>query len=217
MTQITNADKQARFRKKEQLKKDAERIFREWEISLHRWRQSRNPEDVRSILDKAVDLPANWTDEDYNHAAKQLGQHYLNLISSVDQIANDVDGNWESSSVEFRTTSDPAKFITDNNAAKDKARALASHLISALKLSNCSGEDQAAALMEAVRHVGLSLVSNREVRSSDATSICLASVGPQYDRPNWFAKRLAQTISKNIDQGLAQQVGKHLSESKHRD
>jgi hypothetical protein len=215
MTQFTNADKQLRFRKKEQLKKDAEKIFRLWEGSIGKWGQSRSPENVRTALEKAIELPSGWTDEDYEYATKKLGQYHLDLISSVDQISNDIDGDWSTHSNEFRTTSDPLKFIADNKAAKEKARALASHLISALKLSNCEDADQAAALMEAVRYVGLSLVSNREIRCSQATTICLASIGPQYDRPDWFPKKLAETISHHIDEDRAKEVGRYLNKPKN--
>lgn len=210
MTLISNADKQARFRRKEQLKKDADKIFRQWEISLTRWKQSRTPEDVRAMLEKAVELPSGWTEEDFEHAAKQLGQYHLDLISSVDQIANDIDGDWATRSKEFSTTPDPDKYIADNKAAVEKARALAAHLISALKLSNCDDADQAAALMEAVRYVGRSLVSNRDIHCSQATTICLATIAPSYDRPKWFPKKLAETIVQNLDEKRTKEIVKQL-------
>ena len=214
MVQISNADKQARFRKKELLKRNADKIFRLWEGSPGRWRYSkRTPVEVRHALDKAAELPAGWTDEDYEYAARKLGQYHLDLISSIDQIANDIDGDWASRLAEFATTPDPAKLFVDNKAAIENTRALASHIISALKLSNCSDANQAAALMEALRFVGRSLVSNREIHCSQATAICLASIGPQYDRPEWFVQKLAETISQQIDKNLAHEVGRHLSKS----
>lgn len=213
MAPISNADKQDRFRKKEHLQREAEKVFRMWESSIGRLKEVRTPEEVRHALEKAVELPSGWTDEDYEFASKKLGQYHLDLISSFDQIANDVNGDWATSSVEFMTTPDPLKYIANNKAAIEDARALATHLISALKLSNCNDADQAAALMEVVRFVGRSLVSNREIRRSKATAICLASVGPQYDRPEWFAEQLAETISHQVDKSLAQKVGRCLSNS----
>lgn len=111
MNQISNADKQARFRKKEQLKRYTDKIFRQWEGSPGRWRSKRMPEEVRHALDKAVELPSGWTDEDYECAVKKLGQYHLDLISAMDQIANDVDGNSGSHLLEFGKTPDPAKFL----------------------------------------------------------------------------------------------------------
>lgn len=210
MPPISNTDKQDRFRKKEQLRSWADKTFRQWEISIGRHREIRTPQDVRLALEKAIELPSGWTEKDYELAKKKLGQCQLDLMSAVDQIANDVDGAWESHSLEFRTTPDPAKFIADNKAAIAKAKVLAAHLISALKLSGCNDPDQAAALMEAVRFVGRELAGNREIRRSKAVAICLASVGPQYDRPGWFAGQLADTIRQQIDKALAHEVGRHL-------
>lgn len=210
MAPISNADKQDRFRKKEHLQRQAEKVFRMWESSIERFKEVRTPEEVRHALEKAVELPSGWTDEDYEFALKKLGQYHLDLISSFDQIANDVNGDWASSSKEFMATPDPRKYVADHKAAVENARALATHLISALKVSSCNDADQAAALMEVVRFVGRSLVSNRETRRSKATAICLASVGPQYDRPEWFAEQLAETISDQLEKSLAQEVGRHL-------
>lgn len=210
MPPISNADKQDRFRRKELLKRHADRIYRQWEFSIGRFKETRTPQEVRHALEKAVELPDSWTETDYKSAATKLGQYELDLVSAVDQISNDVDGDWASHSTKFMTTTDPAKFIADNKAAIIKAKALATHLISALTLSGCEDADQAAALMEAVRFVGRSLAGSKEIRRSKATAICLASVGPQYDRPKWFAKQLADTISDQIDKDLAHEVGKHL-------
>ena len=214
MTQISNADKQARFRKKEVLKRHADNVYRHWEQSINRWRiPTRTPEDARYAIDKAVELPSGWTDEDLQLALRRLGQCQLDLDLSVDQIANDVDGDWATHAKEFMTTPDPAKFQADNKAAIAKAQALASHLISALKLSDCSDADQAAAVMELLRFIGRSLANDPNVRSSHATAMCLAVIGPQYDRPEWFADKLAKAIGQNIHGKLAQEVGQHLIKS----
>ncbi len=211
MTQISNAEKQARFRKKEQLKREADKIFYLWVGSPMRYRFSkRTEEEVRHSLDEAAALPSNWKEEDYECAKRKLGQYHLDLISSVDQISNDVDGNRVSYLAELDKSPDPFKFHADTQAATEKAWALASHIISALKLSNCNPEGQAAALMEAVRFVGRSLVSNREIHCSQATALCLACIGPQYDRPEWFAEKLSEAIRQQISPSLAREVGQRL-------
>jgi hypothetical protein len=212
MPVITNADKQIRFRKKEHLKREADKIFRMWEGSLGRWRSKRTPEEVRHALDKAVELPSGWSDEDYEYAKRKLGQYQLDLLSSGDQISNDVDGDRVSYLAELDKSPDPFKALAENKAAIEGAWALASHMISALKLSNCNPADQAAAVMEVVRFIARSLVSNRAIRCSSATATCLANVGPQYERPEWFAKKLADTIRQQIGGDLAIEVGQYLSE-----
>ncbi len=214
MIQLSNADKQVRFRKKEQLKRQADKIFSQWALSPMRYRHSkRTEEEVRHALNEAVALPFDWKEEDYEHAKRKLGQYHLDLISSVDQIANDVDGDRVCYLAELDKSPDPFKFHADNKAAIENAWALATHIISALKLSNCNHGDQAAALMEAIRFVGRSLVSNREIHCSHATAICLASIGPQYDRPEWFVEKLADAIRQQVDKSVVYEVAKHLSKA----
>jgi hypothetical protein len=213
LEKISNADKQARFRKKEQLKREADKIYRLWEGSPGRWRSKRSPEEVRHGLDKAVELPSGWTDKDYEYAARRLGQYHLDLISSVDQIANDVDGDRVSYLAELDKSHDAFKFYANNKAAIENTWALASHMISALKLSACNPGDQAAAVMEVVRFVARSLVSEREIRCSSATATCLANIGPQYDRPDWFVKKFSDTIRQQIGDSLAHEIGRHLIKS----
>lgn len=214
MKQISNAERQARFRKKENLKHNANKIFDLWVRSPMRFRYSkRTEEEVRHALDQAIALPSDWKEKDYEHAEKKLGQYHLDLISSVDQIANDVNGDWASDLAKFRTTPDPAKLIANHKETTANAWALASHIISALKLSKCNDAAQAAALMEAVRFVGRSLVSSREIHCSQATAMCLASTSPAFQRPEWFVKKLAEAIRQQIGESLAREVGEHLSKS----
>lgn len=210
MTQISNADKQARFRKKEWLKREADKILRKWELSPMRWRSNRSPEEVRLLVEKAIVLPSGWTNADFEFAQKKLGQCQIDLSFSVDQLANDVNGEWASRHIEFMSSPDPVKYIADNKAVIEKARALSTHLISALNLSNCNEADQAAALMEAVRFTGRSLANDREIHCSQATAMCLAMIGPQYDRPKWFAKKLADAIRTQLGDTLAQEVANFL-------
>ena len=209
---ISNAEKQERFRKKENLKRNADRIFQLWVTSPTRWNKTplRTEQEVREDLDKIVELSSAWTEEDYRYAEVKLEQYRADLDFSVDQISNDINGDWTSHSIAFMRTPDPANFHAEMKEANEKARTLAGHLISALKLSNSNDADKTAALMEAVRFVGRSLVINREIRRSEATAMCLASIGPQYDRPAWFPEQLADTIGQHIDKSLAHEVGQHL-------
>ena len=215
MAQISNTDKQVRFRKKEQLKRRANNIFREWQLKLStcKW-ESITPQDVQHSLDKAIDLPSGWTNQDYVVAEQALQQLHTDLCFAADQLKNDVDAGWGS----LMTVSDPVHYISDSKVAIENARALAAHLISALRLSNCNDADQAAALTEALRFVGRSLANNRVISRfqtinyprSQAITICLAIINPHYNRPDWFAEELANTIRQQIGDDLARKVGLHL-------
>lgn len=210
MNKISNADKQARFRKKELLRRNANKVFKKWQLNPQKW-HSKKPQEVQSVLDKIVNLPHGWTEEDYEHAARKLVQYHTELFSTSDHIANDVDEGMNYFA-EAMTTLDPLKLMDDSKAAITAARDLSAHIISALKISNCSDAEQAAALMEALRFVGVSLANHRKIPRSKATAMCLATIGPQYERPDWFAKKLANTIGWQIGKELAQELGQSFNE-----
>jgi len=207
---ITNSEKQVRFRKKEDLKRYADKLFREYS-----WRDSSRPqEEIRTFLDKTTDLPFGWTNEDYERAVKTLNQFCNEFYDNPHRLENDVKegrNTWN----EFITAPDPHKLMKDEKEAIEKVQTLSAHIISALKLSGCRDSDQAAALMEAVRFVGRSLTNNLEVPKSQATAMCLASIGPQYDRPSWFLDILSNTIGWNLNKDLAQALGKQLLDFKY--
>lgn len=218
MTLTSNAERQARFRKKEHLKQRANNIFREWQLKFttNTWK-SITPQDLQYSLDKAIELPSGWTDNDYEHAMQALDRLHADLLYTSDQLKNDVDVAWNS----VFNASNPTKYISDSKVAIENARALAAHLISALRLSKCNDADQAAAVMEALRFVGRSLASNPDALCpqdsiyprSQAITICLASINLHYNRPDWFAEELAKQLCKQLDRNLAHEVGKYLIKS----
>lgn len=206
---ISNAEKQSRFRKKEELKKRAEYIFREGQLAFQNPRAT--PQAIRQFLDEAINLPANWTDDDYNFACHKIEQYRLDLHSTPDPIANDVK-DAKSSQEDFLTAPDPRKYLEDQKAAIRNTHALADHIMSALKLSSCSPGEQAAAIMEAVRMIGRSLANSRSIPQSSATTMCLASLEPHYARPEWFVDKLADTLRWRMSEELAHDFGQRLIE-----
>ncbi|HAT1597253.1 TPA: hypothetical protein JAN72_06580 [Legionella pneumophila] len=204
----SNAEKQARYRKKEQLKRQAEQILRKWQ--LEPWKHHlRSQEEVRHLVEAAIKLPSGWTDEDYLNAEKKLYHVYSEIVSPVNQLSNDVHESRNAFNKSI-CPSDLPKLNSDLIKAVDSTNALASHIISALKLSGCNESDQAAALMEAMRFVGRNLANNHEVPCSQATAMCLTTINPIYPRPNWFTKKLADTLSQQIHPDLLQVVAKYL-------
>lgn len=210
MEKIPNSEKQARYRRKEQLKRKADNLIRKWQ--LEPWKHhSRTIQDAQYLVDKAIELPLNWTDEDYEIANIKLEHVSTELFWAVNQISNDIHESSNFSS-KFKTSPDPQKLKADFEKSVEKTTALASHVISAIKLSECTEAEQAAALMEAMRFVGRTLaMNNREIPCSEATAMSLATIGPQYARPKWFSKKLAITISKQIDRDLSKEVGECLT------
>ncbi len=209
---ISNAEKQARFRKKEELKRFADQVFREGQMALVNLRTT--PQEILRFLNEAIDLPAGWTEEDYKLAVRKLEQFRMDLFSTPDQIAVDIHES-RNSQADFMTAPDPGRFIAETKAGIDNAHALAAHIISALKLSSCTDAEQAAALMEAVRLVARTLANRPKVPSSNATTMCLAALGPHYERPDWFAANMAKALARQLGEDLAGDVAERLSSFDH--
>lgn len=205
---ITNSEKQARFRKKDVLKRGSEQIFRQWQtLSLG---SNISAEEVLDLLEKASDLPAGWTDEDYQRSVNKLEQLRLDLLTNARDLSNDVN---------IAHSTDPKTGETDFKPGMvDMARSdvaagheLARHLISSIKLSKCSEVAAAAAIMEVVRHVARNLIVLPEIPRSRATTACLAAL-PQYlDRPDWFVDEMVNLQQDRFGNNLCNQIGTKLS------
>ena len=109
-------------------------------------------------------------------------------------------------------TPNPHKWLAENKKAERDTIALAGHLVSALELSQLRNEDRAAALMEAVRHVGRALANSSSAGQSDAMAVCLAAVNPHYERPDWFTRRLADSLRSRLDDDTRNALGARLME-----
>jgi len=205
---ITNKEKQERFRKKEELKKFANRIFRDWQIIG--WRNSsRTPEEVQKFLDLTVDLSSGWNKDDYNNAWKALQNFQLELYDNPHLLQNDVYMARDSVN-DFRNTPNPKQYIADQKKALQNVKALSAHIIAAMDLAGGTVSDNAAALIDVVRFIGRSLVNETEVPKSNATAMCLASIGQQYERPDWFIEELTQAIGSQLGKEMTHRLGKNL-------
>lgn len=212
MEQNANAEKQARYRKKELLKRQADNLMAKWQMDLpFRDGHKKSFQEMQQLINKAIELPSAWTDEDYQIAEVKLAHLHAELTLSVDQISNDIH---ESSnfSEKFRTAPDLKKITDDLERSIKNTTELAAHIVSALNLSSCNEAEKATALMEAMRFVGRMIVlDHRNIPYSDATAVCLATIGPQYVRPDWFPEKFASAVSKQIDRDRSKEVAKHLS------
>jgi hypothetical protein len=218
---ISNAEKQARFRKKEELTKFVEQAFRDCQmiITLPRSSSQFIPDDVEAQLRNAAELPAGWTDEDFNAAVRRVENIRLDIIGTGDPIGVDVFDsriNFGSENPEKWVSKEPnpQKRRLEVEKAKRETYALAGHLISAMDISQLQNEDRAAAIMEAVRHVGRGLANSKSDWGSDAMAVCLASANPHYDRPDWFVERLAGWLQHRLDEDVCKALGNRLLNQK---
>ncbi|WP_109312645.1 hypothetical protein [Ruegeria sp. AU67] len=196
MPPLSNAEKQARHRKKEALKKIAHRCF--VDASLGAWQHANASERLEEIK-KLAELPSSWTDEDFDWAVERMEQLRMDLIMPDNDLQNDVHQAGYSGE-EFLKTSDPKKFLKKAEKAVEDARLLASHLISAMELTDLSNSERAAALMQAMRYVARSLANERSIQATDANIVCLTVLPPQYRRPEWYPKEFAKWIAYRLGQ-----------------
>ena len=207
---ISNAEKQARFRKKQELKKFKDQVFKEWQLAMGFRSHRETPDEILSLLEEAISLPSGWNDEDFERALHRINQLRFDFVSPQDNLKTDVmDGT--GCVEEFVSTPDPGKLISDTNESILKTHALASHLISALELSDLSNSERAAAVMEAVRHVGRSTANSADIAKSGAITICQASLPSYYDRPDWFLEALAKWLRSRLKEELVHELGKLLT------
>ncbi len=209
---ISNAEKQARFRKKEQLNKYVSQVYRDCQFTATKPHLRRTFGDLEAQLREAASLPSGWTDEDLKHAVVRVKNIWGDVMGSGDPLGVDVKDGRNAGGQAFMSTPNPNKWMAEFKKAERDTIALAGHLVSALELSQLRDEDCAAALMEAVRHVGRALANSSSDGQSDAMAVCLAAVNPHYDRPDWFVDRLARWIHTRVDDDTRKALGERLLE-----
>ena len=213
---ISNAEKQARFRKKQELKKFKDQVFKEWQLGMGFRPRRETPDEILALLEEAASLPSGWNEEDFKRAWHRISQLQSDFLSPQDDLMKDVvdgAGLFE----EFARTNDPGKFHSDTKESISKTRALASHLISALELSALSNSERAAAVMEAIRHVGRATANSADMAKSDAMIVCQASLPSYYDRPDWFLDSLTKWLANRLDEELVHELGKRLADFQQED
>jgi hypothetical protein len=208
---ITNSEKQARFRKKQVLKRGVEQIFREWQ--MHPTGSRIPAEDVVELLEKASELPAGWTDEDYQWAVDRLEQLRLDLLTNAHDLSNDVNVAHSTDPKTGQVRFKPGMVDLSRNDV-EAGHELARHLVSAIRLSKCSEIATTAAIMEVVRHVARDLVLSPEIPRSRATTACLAALPQSSDRPEWFVDEMLNMLRDRLGNNLCRQIGSKMISGK---
>lgn len=209
---LSNAEKQARFRKKEQLDKYVAQVSRDCQfVAGSKLYLRRTFGDVDRRLREAAELPSGWTDEDLERAQSRVRNIHGDVLGAVDLLAADVEAGRDSLDP-FIESSTPGKWLADKEQAERDTIALAGHLVSALELSRLPNEERAAALVETLRHMGRSLGNSASIGRSNATAICLSSANRHYERPDWFVAELDTWLRRNLDDFTRKKVGARLME-----
>lgn len=205
---FTNQEKQQRFRQKEGLKKIADQIFKDWKFRRG-LTDFRSPDEIRRILDKMIDLPSCWTSEDLDHAVKQLNSFNIEVYTSNPHLLQtDINQIYNTDST--ATNEEVIRLYGESKKAFLHAKKLAEHFISTMDLFGRSNGDNAAAIMEVVRHIGLLLVRERKIPKSNATAVCLALINPLQEKPDWLISKLAHVFRLHLGDERARELGEKL-------
>jgi hypothetical protein len=207
---ISNAEKQARFRKKEELANVATRVFNEIQLMRLPGARRESPEEIQKLLEMAATLPDGWTDTDLERARRRLGNLRADFLNPRDDLNTDVLVGLGL----FNERGEPQDSVTafvDHKPVLTKTRTLASHLISALSVSELSPSEQAAAAMEVVRHLGRGMVNADDTLKSHATAVCLLSLPSYFEKPDWALDYLAGWLRQQLDAEAMRQLAERLA------
>lgn len=206
---LTNAEKQKRFRRVEELKKWANEQFFYWQTvaSGSLFRQFMDPQEAKQKLDEIVNLPNGWTEDDYQAAVTKVKNFTAEIHDNPHLLENDLVQNYD---VIFSPK--PREEMEKFNRAKMLAPDLISNIQSLFRLAEFSAQDQSAVLLELMRRTGRRLLDEPRIFKSNANAMSLASIGQQYKRPEWFAKYLARVLVERMEAPLAEQLAAEIAD-----
>ncbi len=205
---ISNAEKQERYRKKEELKKYANQIFFEWQMrSLGNYQV--NPQDIKNRIEAISNLPSKWTDEDYIKAKNSIEQVLLGTYNNPHLLSNDIN---DARNLRTVPDSELHTLVSNVKKAEINAKKLVAHIQSLFSLMNTNISDQAAILAELMRIIGRNLLEEKTIPMTNANTQCLASIGSQFGRPNGFTKKLARILAENLDSKEAELLANEIIE-----
>jgi len=210
---MTNVEKQERYRKKEALKKMAGEIAMQSMLQANPFQnfaQGKNPAELQKELQAIIDLPSNWTDENYNNALKRLqninletfDNHYL-LETDINENHNSVDN--------FASTPNPAKYVSDIKTAKANDTKLVNHILSAVELSGLSTADAIAGTFEVIRTLIRILKNEPKIPQSNATALASLMLSHQFGKkPEWVIERASKALGTQLGEEDAHRLGEAL-------
>ena len=211
---MTNSEKQERYRRKEALKKMAgEASMR---IQMSGWefsgRMEQIPESLKR-LENAINLPNNWTDEDYAAAVKVVQNIMLDTYDNPHLLNNDINDHHRDG-IFNPNNSNPMKSMTELRKAETDSRKLIHTILSAIELSGLSTPDSIATILETLRILGRRLMDSNNIPRSHATAFAMTAIGQQFQKPDWFIKELTPTLGNQLGDEKTQELAQSLSNFK---
>lgn len=214
----TNAEKQERYRKKEWLVNYGNQIIAQTmgSINPQRWYlKSKAPAEIQNRIERIVDLPSGWTDEDFENAKNALYNIQLDFYDNPHLLSNDIQAGRSHNGInEVMLAKDPNEALQKQKRAIADAQKLVALIISSFELTDLHQSDLAAVVMEVMRYVGRLLTDMKDIPKSHATAMCFACIGKQFEKPEWLAEVLVDYLGCQMEKPLRDEVAKRLAEFK---
>ncbi len=182
-------------------------------IQMSSWNFSgqieRIPESLKR-LENAINLPSNWTEDDYAAAVKVVQNIMLDTYDNPHLLNNDIHDHHSN---EFMNTQNPNPFgiMMEIRKAEANSRKLIHTILSAIELSGLSTPDSIATILETLRILGRRLMDSNNIPRSCATAFAMAAIGQQFQKPNWFIKELTPALGNQLGDQKAQELAQPLS------
>jgi hypothetical protein len=195
---LSNAEKQARFRKKLDLERRGSNVVRNYRVKLDDPAQI---ERVAAEVDAIVRLPIGWTEDDLDQANCQLQvlEARALWIAQPDDVPLEVDFDRIGRRYNLEQAFDDA---VSKTARLRELKRQADALIGA-KLDDVA--DAGAIGLELLKLLGKRLVSREAVAETKGNALTLIALMPEHQHPDWVMEHLAEWLrSQCNDHELAQ-------------
>lgn len=193
---FSNDERQMRFRKLEALKKFANEIYIKSSLSMNPSRFGKGL-TLKKYIDDIVKLPSKWTENDYEDAIKKLNEVNLEYYENEHLMNNDLADNHD-----VINSNNPIKKLDEFKTIKFKSSQLVEFIVNLFRIAEIKDADAVCILMELMRNYGRRLVFNKEISNNYSNAFAISFIGPQYDKPDWIYKKIAEylkTQNNNFD------------------
>lgn len=209
---MTNSEKQERYRRKEALKKMAGEAAIRIQTSGWEFEGCGNKiQESLKRLENAMNLPSNWTNEDYNASMKVIQNIFLDTYDNPHLLNNDINSHHN---IFENNAHNPMQPIMDLRKAEYDSRKLVNAILAVIDLSGLSVPDSIASVVETIRILGRRLIDTNRIPRSHATAFAMVAIGQQFQKPDWFIKELTPTLGNQLGDEKTQELVASLSKFK---
>lgn len=200
---LSNNEKQIRHKRLEDLKKYGNEILFRLILSnsVISNGTEKNNEELKYEIDKIVNLPNGWSEEDFETAKNKLDNLLNGTYENPHLLNNDIH--------DARNIMDPNFNMNELHRAKSKAPETVRNIKSILNLAELTKSDQIAVIAEVMRQLARESLSERIIPKTFANATAFSLIGPQYEKPEWTWNILARNICR---QSTEENVNKLVSE-----